>query len=424
MFDKFKQAGRALFLHRDSSPRDKPSRVCIASSGLVVNGSNFRIRGVTYAGTPKEEDLKLMSEMGVNAIRIWNVDDSTGYLLDLAHKYNIKLLAGIWMRHGRPGQEGDDDFDWINDEAGKQEQMYAALKAVKKHKDHPAMLMWAVGNEVTLNIATHEEKVSYANFLEQVCSAIKTLDSSHPVASISAWLLDVPYWVEYCKSVDLYGINVYGHAAYSVSHELKKYDATKFYFLGEFGPVGEWDAAADSNGIKIEPNDFEKYEIFANNWNAIERNSGEKFLGGFLFNFGNQLDYAGIWLNFFIGRSYRPGYWGARKAFQGNDPPHPIPVIKEFSINKSCSPLRINSWVDVKLLSTTSRADVSFHYNCREQGSRVERNAVKLLEHQTKSEDVYQIKLPNIKGTIKVYAFVRDEYSNLAITSLSLKLDS
>ena len=90
------------------------------------------------------------------------------------------------MRHGRAGAEGDDSFNWLTDEKGKQAQMDSALAAVKKFKDHPAVLGWGVGNEVTLNIATEPEKEAYAKYLETVCKAIKQLDSTHPVASVSA----------------------------------------------------------------------------------------------------------------------------------------------------------------------------------------------------------------------------------------------
>ena len=56
--------------------------------------------------------------MGVNTIRTWATGKNTKKLLDVAEKYNIKVMLGIWMRHGKPGMEADDSFNYLEDKKG------------------------------------------------------------------------------------------------------------------------------------------------------------------------------------------------------------------------------------------------------------------------------------------------------------------
>ncbi len=90
---------------------------------LIVDGNPFEIKGVTF-GYDKDvkhydkyfQDLKFL---GVNTIRIWATNQHTKKLLDAAHIHDIKVMVGIWMRHGRPGMEDDDSFNYLEDTVWK-----------------------------------------------------------------------------------------------------------------------------------------------------------------------------------------------------------------------------------------------------------------------------------------------------------------
>ena len=401
--------------------------VSVVDSHLNVDGAQFQIQGVTYSKEPLEKDFQLMKEMGVNAIRTWGVSDSTERLLDFSQKYNIKVLLGIWMRHGRSSAEGDDNFDWVHDEKGKNKQLKDTIAAVKKYRKHPALLAWGVGNEVTLNIATKREKICYARFLEKISKAVKRLDSKHPVSSISAWTTDVPFWKRFCKSIDIYGVNVYGYGAYALPHALNRLKVYKPFFLGEFGPTGEWEARLDANGVKVEPSDLEKYRIFAEVWPKIKATAGQRFLGGFFFNYGDELNFAGIWLNMFINNRKRPSYWGARKAFIGQSETHGWPRIEKFVLINAKTPQACGSWVQARVevsREMTASDKISFYYNQR-QGMRKERDAVIPMFHELGGSAIqYRVKLPSKPGPTKIYAFLEDAHCNLMIASTSVQIIS
>ncbi|MEN8799291.1 MAG: glycoside hydrolase family 2 TIM barrel-domain containing protein, partial [Flavobacteriaceae bacterium] len=125
---------------------------------LTVEGDPFEIKGATF-GYEKEvenydryfQDLKFL---GVNTIRLWATNQNTPKLLDAADKHGLKVMVGIWMRHGRPGMEDDDSFDYLKDHDGMEDMYNNAIEVVKNYQNHPAVLFWAIGNEVYLNMAT------------------------------------------------------------------------------------------------------------------------------------------------------------------------------------------------------------------------------------------------------------------------------
>ena len=84
--------------------------------------------------------LKKMVAAGANSFRTWG-DDDIDDLLDEAHSLGLSVTVGIWLGHERHG------FDY-NDETQVKAQFESARKVVLRYKDHPAVLLWGVGNEM------------------------------------------------------------------------------------------------------------------------------------------------------------------------------------------------------------------------------------------------------------------------------------
>jgi hypothetical protein len=397
---------------------------------LTVDGREFKIKGITYGvdfdASEIDAQMSEIRSLGANSIRTWGCGPETRAILDAAHKHSLKVMLGIWMRHGRPGAEGIDHFNYLTDSEGKAEQKAQALKWVKTFKDHPAVLCWGVGNEVGLNIATEEEKKAYAVFLEEVVREIKQVDPVHAVASVSAWTLDVPLWTEHCPSIDIYGINVYGYGAGAILDELNKLGARRPYVVTEFGPRGEWDAPIDKLGGKIEPGDAEKFETIAKGWeDMIEKNYPE-CLGGYVFNYGNGFDHTGLWLSLKVQGAYRAVYWATRQAFTGEKPENKPAEIEHFFIAKQEDSKQVGEWVQVMVKFEDEEKDqclVSFAYNDRNL-SWPDKGAVKVLESRPVAgkKNVYEFKVPEASGVLKIYALVRDPLPNLSSATQSIRV--
>ena len=390
---------------------------------LLVDGQLFDIKGVTF-GYDKDIDkydtyFKDLKYLGVNTIRTWATGDNTPQLLDAAHKQGVKVMLGIWMRHGRPGMEDDDSFNYLEDTEGMEAMYTNAIETVEKYKTHPAILTWGIGNEVYLNIATDEEKLAYSKLLERICSKMKTLDPNHPIISVEAWTFGLEWWEKYVPSLDIYGLNSYGAGANYLAAELKKRNIDKPYIVTEFGVTGEWDIKNKKNGIVLEPSDREKYDAIALGYKDWIANK-PSCLGVFVFHFSSGNDFIAPWLFTHVNKYYRPQYWAIREAFTGDKPINSVPIIDVFELPDLES--KSKTWIPVKLKISDAEneaLDISFYYNQR-TGSRKRRDQINKLNYRGNLNQGFEIEMPVEHGAIKIYVYAKDTYNNLGIASSSI----
>ena len=390
---------------------------------LLVDGKPYGLKGATFGYGDDVDNygryFQDLNFLGVNTIRLWGTNQDTPQLLDAAHAHGIKVMVGIWMRHGRPGMEADDSFDYLNDTEGKEAMYAGAIATVEKYKDHPAVLAWGVGNEVYLNTATDAEKEAYSKLLERICSNIKAIDPAHPVTSVEAWTFGLDWWQKYVPSIDIYGLNSYGPGAGILSAELEKKGIDKPYIVTEFGVTGEWDVQEDQNGVKIEPSDQQKYDAIVKGYKEWIK-SKPACLGAFIFHYGNGDDFTAAWLLTHYEGKTRPAYWAIREAYTGKPPVNTIPRIESFQLPDAT--MESGAWAPVTLDVSDSEQEelaVRFYYNQR-SGSRKRRNQIVPLKSRGTLADGFAIQLPREDGAIKVYVHVEDTYHNLGIASTSI----
>lgn len=392
---------------------------------LLIDNVPFNVKGATFGYDKNVEDydsyFRDLQYLGVNTIRTWGPGSHTKQLLDAAHKYDIKVMLGIWMRHGRPGMEDDDHFDYLSDTKGKESMYEDALTIVEKYKDHPAILTWGIGNEVYLNIATDEEKLAYSLLLERVCSEIKKIDNKHPISSVEAWTFGLDWWSKYVPSIDIYGINTYGSGANILPEELAKKGIDKPYIITEFGVRGEWDIEKDKNGVKPEPKDAEKYETIVKGYNEWIKPK-PNCLGVYVFHYATDNQFGAPWLLTHYRGMTRPQYWAIREAYTGQKPINNVPFIKSFQLPDT--EIQSGIWIPVKLEAFDKEQEilkVNFYYNQR-TGSRKRRDQIIALNCRGSLANGFEIQLPRENGGIKVYAAVNDTFNNVGIASTSISV--
>jgi hypothetical protein len=392
---------------------------------FLIEGKSFEVKGATF-GYDKDvnnyiKHFQELNNLGVNTIRTWGTGEHTRKLLDVAHKYNIKVMLGIWMRHGKPGMEADDSFDYVNDSIGKETMYKNALSIVEKYKNHPAILTWGVGNEVYLNMATDKEKIAYSKLLERICFQIKKIDENHPVTSVEAWTFGVDWWLKYVPSIDIFGINTYGAGANILPQELAKKGVKKPYVITEFGVRGEWEIKKDKNGVIPEPTDQEKYDAIVKGYNEWIKPK-PNCLGVYVFHYANDNRHVAPWLLTHFKKMMRPQYWAIREAYTGKKPINNVPIIKSFQLLENN--IKSETWVAVKLDAIDIENEaltISFYYNQR-TGSRKRKDQLVKLQSRGNLSEGIEIKLPKENGGIRVYAVVSDTYNNAGIATTSISV--
>jgi glycosyltransferase involved in cell wall biosynthesis len=145
---------------------------------LRIGDERFYIKGVTY-GTfapdekgdqfPSEDiiekDFKLMSDYGINTVRTYTTPSVL--LLDLALKYNLKVMVGLpWEQH----------LTFLESKKQAGQIIQRIRESVLKCEKHPAILCYTIGNEIpATNVRWYGEK-RITRFLHKIYKAVKDLD--------------------------------------------------------------------------------------------------------------------------------------------------------------------------------------------------------------------------------------------------------
>jgi hypothetical protein len=166
---------------------------------LLRGGEPYFIRGA--GGDALLEEL---AAAGANSIRTWGADDIDD-LLDEAHALGLSVTVGIWLGHERHG------FDY-DDENQVRQQFKRARQIVLRYKDHPAVLLWGIGNE--MEGFTDGDNPAIWSAVNDVAAMVKELDPAHPTMTVTAEIGGerIAGAHERSPAIDIHGINSYGGA--------------------------------------------------------------------------------------------------------------------------------------------------------------------------------------------------------------------
>ena len=264
----------------------KLERDATGSWSLFREGQPYRVRGAGGEGS-----LSLLASSGGNSTRIWGVDANTGRLLDDAHQAGLTVAVGIWLEHSQKG------YDYADIGRVKQ-QFEQVLEAVKKYKDHPAVLVWGLGNEM-------EGYETGANpdlwkHVESLAKAIKEIDPNHPTMTVVAELTPAKVKAihEHCPSLDIIGVNSYGGCP-TIPERYRQHGGIKPYIVTEFGPVGTWEVPKNNIDAIEEPTSQQKTEMYRQAYRALAADK-QLCLGSYAFLWGNKQEGTATWFGLLL----------------------------------------------------------------------------------------------------------------------------
>ncbi|MFC1227788.1 MULTISPECIES: discoidin domain-containing protein [Streptomyces] len=395
---------------------------------LTVGGQPYTVKGLTWgpaiADAPKH--MPDVRSMGVNTIRTWGTDASTGPLLDSAAAHGIKVVNGFWLQPGGgPGSGGC--VDYVTDTAYKNNMLTEFARWVEAYKSHPATLMWNVGNESVLGLQNcysgtelEAQRNAYTGFVNDVAKKIHGIDPDHPVTSTDAWTGAWPYYKRNAPDLDLYSMNSYGDIC-GVQEDWEEGGYTKPYLITEGGPAGEWEVPDDANGVPDEPTDVQKAAGYTKAWDCVTGHRGVA-LGATLFHYGIEHDFGGIWFNLVPDGLKRLSYYAVKKAYSGsiagdNTPP----VITNMAVSPASSAPAGGEF--------TVRADVrdpdgdAITYKIFLSGNYANGDK-RLVEAKWRStgNGTFAVTAPEKLGVWKVYVQAEDGRGNAGIGTKSFKV--
>jgi len=289
---------------------------------LLKDGKPYFIKGA--GGTVELEKLK---NYGGNSIRTWGIDANTDKILDEAHKYGLTVTFGIWMGQERQG------FDYSNEGAVKA-QLEQFRQVVRKYKNHPAILLWGVGNEMDLDYTNFD----VWKYLEELVQMIHEEDPNHPTMAVTAGLdvAEIKLINKYTPSLDILGVNTYGDISY-LPKAIKVYGWNKPYIVAEWGPFGWWEVAKTEWGASIEQTSSEKARTYEVSMNAINSDKAN-CLGSYVFLWGQKQEHTSTWFGLFTEEGDETEVMDVLiQNWSNKNPKNYAPSIKNFKLNEKTS---------------------------------------------------------------------------------------
>ncbi len=286
-------------------------------------------------------------EAGANSIRTWHYADKEN-LLDEAHRLGLTVCLGFWVRPERQGMNYDD-------EKAVKAQFDRFKEAVLKFKDHPALLCWAIGNEVDLNY----KNTNVWNAIQDLAKMIHDLDPNHPTTTVIAGIKrDVVNEIKTkCPDIDFLGINVYGDIE-NVPQKVRDYGWEKPYFIGEWSSTGHWEVPKTKWNAPIEQSSTERARLARSRYaNSIAKDSLQ-CVGGYVFIWGQKQERTPTWYGVFTEAKEKTEMVDViTQIWTGKKPANSAPKLVSFKIDGKVASDNITAKPNQTCLATFSAID-------------------------------------------------------------------
>jgi hypothetical protein len=378
---------------------------------LLRNGSPYYIRGVGGNGS-----RKLLLEIGGNSFRTWGAEN-IGQVLDDAHKDGLTVTVGIWLMHAG-------EFNY-SDPVAVKKQFEMCKEVVQKHKDHPALLMWAFGNEME----AHPDDPAVWRAVEDIAAMSKKIDPNHPTMTVIAEIggYKVKNLHAICKSIDIVGINSYGGAP-SLKERYPIAGGTKPYIITEFGAPGTWEVAKTKWEAPIEWTSTAKAGWYRDAYEKSIKGNPGVCLGSYAFLWGNKQEGTATWFGMLLPDGSHTGAVDVMaELWTGKPRKNLVPKIEKLELSAADylkpgqtiqatlvasdpegKPLRVK-WLlkgEVKVRLTAGRDEV------------VPPTYSEALITSTNSSA--EFKVPKEGGAYRIFAYVYDDAGGAAVANVPI----
>ena len=290
---------------------------------LQLDGSPFYING---AGL-EFGDFKSLAEHNGNSFRTWRTENgelSGKQVLDEAYKNGLMVTMGIEVARERHG------FDY-NDEKAVQEQLERIKKEVLELKDHPALMIWAIGNE--LNLDYSNPKVWDA--VNEISEMIHQVDPNHLTTTTLAGISkrEISRIQDRAGDLDLLSVQMYGDLP-DVPKLIRAYGWKGAYMVTEWGATGHWEVPTTSWGAPIEENSTIKAANYLSRYQKGIAVDKEQCVGSYVFLWGNKQERTPTWYGIFLDDGKETESVDVMHyIWNGVYPENRTPQIKSYTLN-------------------------------------------------------------------------------------------
>ncbi len=378
---------------------------------LYFNGSPFYIKGAGLGNGNIQE----LATYGANALRTWSADNAKA-VLDEAHKYGLKVMMGLWVGLERHG------FDY-NDEEAVKKQYEDIKKTVLELKDHPALLLWGVGNE--LNHESKNPKVWDA--VNDISKMIHEVDPKHLTTTSLAGIDKKHVDLINERASDLDFISTQLYAGIEVLPRLIKESGYKGpVLITEWGATGYWEVPKTTWGAPIENNSSVKADHYMKRYRKAIENQN-KIIGSFVFLWGQKQERTSTWFGLFMPDGNATESLDVMHLiWKGEWPQNRSPRLKDFKLEGKTAYENIiiapgNNYSAIVTAEDPDGDDLTYHWEIREESKSTKSGGdkeyvpeiVEDLFHNS-NDAVSGFKAPKKEGAYRIYISVKDGHGHTA----------
>lgn len=274
-------------------PIEKPAKVTLTNTDgkfqLLVNGEPFYIKG---AGL-EFGNIAAVAKHNGNSFRTWRTENGkqTGKeILDEAHKNGLMVTMGIEVERERHG------FDY-NDSIAVKKQLERIKSEVMALKDHPALLIWGIGNE--LNLRYTNPKVWDA--VNDISKMIHEVDPNHLTTTMLAGISqnEVTLIKEKCPDIDILSVQMYGDLP-NLPKLIREFGWEGPYMVTEWGATGHWEVPTTTWKAPIEENSTLKAANYLKRYKGGIEADSLQCIGSYVFLWGNKQERTPTWYGIYL----------------------------------------------------------------------------------------------------------------------------
>ena len=408
---------------------------------LFRNGEPFYIKG---AGG--DSYFKELAEIGGNTVRLYDTLNLQNKL-DEAHKYNLAVIVDL------PLYRFETSYNQylIKDDVHLLKKNIKNL--VKEYKNHPALLMWNLGNELQYPVVFQKNRIAtnfddvreifkvlfqrrkFIRTFNELLDFIHAEDPNHPVTTSVAtnkfWkkLLNIHV---YSPDIDVIGYNIFAPPMRIKPqlNKLSKIIKMKPFYISEWGTEGPWAQEKTSWGAPIETTSTNKGQQYKENY-LIFKNQYSESLGSAVFFWGQKQERTHTWFNIFDNEGRKSQVFYELQKFWSNDTTATTepPQIRYMMIeNKGANDhlvFKPNELRTAQLyFDTTTDSTFQYYWEIHNEGWNYEGGGAKHKPTEkiegcieTTAENEVVFKAPSAEGPYRIFAFIYDKHGNFATTN-------
>ncbi|WP_161890197.1 glycoside hydrolase family 2 TIM barrel-domain containing protein [Pontibacter russatus] len=382
---------------------------------LYRGGEPYYIKGA--GGT---RFLDRLAAYGGNSIRTWSTDNAQE-ILDEAYRNGLTVTLGLDVGRERHG------FDY-DDPAAVEQQLTELQKEVEKYRNHPALLLWGIGNELNLN---------YTNPLvwdavNDIAKMIHEVDPNHPTSTMLAGInqLEVDYIKENVPELDILAINAYGGLP-DVPARVRSFGWEGPYIITEWGPTGHWESQHTSWAAAVEETSGEKAAVYKSRYESTMGRDTTHNLGSYVFLWGQKQERTPTWYGLFTEDGKETEVVDVMQyLWTGSWPENRAPHLKSLKLDGKQAEDNIflkpdksyNVNVDV---SDPDKDELTYRYellhestDLKEGGDREDRPDT-VPDRLTETDgDNANLQAPVQEGAYRLFVYVYDGHDNVATANI------